>query len=291
MNNGTKKGWMTDCERAKMDLFTSMRVFTRVVEAGSLTSAAERSDISTTMVSKHVRYLEERLGTSLILRTTRRQTVTSFGKLYYDKCVEILEGIQALENTALEGAQEAKGILRISISRSFGASAFMGQIGEFMTQYPGIAVDLRIADSVFNLVEAGLDAAIRLGELPDSELIAKRLGTYRLWVCAAPSYLEMCDRPRTPPDLKNLDCLCFSYAWASEWHGREREWRFLGQNGPEVVEVRGRLMMNDASALHKCVLRGMGIVSVRRGPRFRWIACAWRAVCASTLWRVLRHHR
>lgn len=242
-----------------MDLYTSMRVYTRVVEAGSLTGGAERSDISIAMVSKHIRFLENRLGTSLLVRTTRRQTVTDFGEFYYRKCLEILDNIESLESAASMTATAPKGMLRVSLPRSFGVGVFMSKLDEFMAEHPGIKLDIRVMDAVSNIVEDGVDAAIRLGELPDSELIAKPLASYHLLACAAPSYIARRGLPKTPADLLNHECLTYAYPWNSEWRSHERSWRFKVNDVSESVEVESRLRVNDALALRKCVVKGVGV--------------------------------
>lgn len=237
-----------------------MTIFVRVVDAGSFTAAAERSEISTAMVSKHIQYLEAHLGMSLLLRTTRRHKITEFGKFYYDSCIKIIRMIDNLDNMAADLVENPKGLIRITAPCSFGIKQLMPKIDEFYRDYKDIEIDVHISDNVSNIVEEGFDAAIRVGELPDSDLIARPLAPYRLVICASPAYLEGRDLPKKPQDLQNHDCLALGFAWWSEWRANEREWRLTDENGTETIQISARLKVNDASALHQCALKDMGIV-------------------------------
>lgn len=242
-----------------MDLFTSMKIFIRVVEGGSLTSAAKRSGISTTMVSKHIRSLETRLAAQLIVRTTRRQRLTDFGRLYFEKCQEILNDVQSLDNAASESLLKPQGTVRVSIPQTFGIGLFMSRIASFQKSYPDIFLDIDISDTVSHILEDGIDIAVRLGNLPDSELIARQLQPYQLMICAAPEYLETHPMPLIPADLAKHDCLTYAYSWSSEWRDLEREWQFYSDVGSETVAVRTRLRVNNSAALRVSALNGMGI--------------------------------
>ncbi|WP_076858634.1 LysR family transcriptional regulator [Bradyrhizobium mercantei] len=243
-----------------MDVLRAMGLFVRVVDTGSLTAAAAACDLSPTMVGNHLQALEDRLGTRLISRTTRRQNLTDFGKIYYDRCVEILGLVGDAEALALETQTSPKGRLRITAPVTFAVECLMPALADYAAIYPGIDLDLVITDAVVDLAEAGFEAAIRLGNLPTSDLIARPLAPYRLMICASPDYLERRGTPLQPDDLGRHDCLAYSYGARSEWHSAQAIWRLTGSDGEINVPLTSRLQADNAEALRRAALAGMGIV-------------------------------
>ncbi len=236
-----------------MDRLTSMTVFVRVAELGSFTAAADEFEISATMVGKHVKALEARLGARLIHRTTRRQQLTDIGRLYCDRCKTVLEGAAAAEASidSLRGA--ARGVLRITASVTYGARKIASALTEFLRLHPEVQAELVLNDRVADLIEEGFDAAIRIGKLDDSGLIARPLAPYRMLICAAPSYLAENPLPRRPRDLEKHSCLAY---WSQQ--GR---WRLMDRDGREhLVRAESRLRMNNGEALRQAALAGFGIV-------------------------------
>jgi len=235
-----------------MDKLRSMEIFVAVVDTGSFTAAAERFKISAVMVGKHIRSLEERLGAALLTRTTRRQSLTEIGRHYADQCRTILAQVQAAESgaEALRGAP--RGQLKISAPVSFGAEWLSPAIAAYLEQYPDISVELGLNDRMVDLVEEGFDAAIRIGVLGDSTMIARPLRPYGMVICAAPSYLARCGTPQVPADLAQHECLDFT-GWSAQ--GR---WRLKGEKDGRAFPP-ARLRSNSTHALRMAALEGFGI--------------------------------
>ena len=243
-----------------MDILKAMSIFVRVVDLGSLTAAAAERDLSPTMVGNHVQALEDRLGTRLLNRTTRRQNLTEFGRVYYDRCVEILGLVGDAEALALETQTVPKGRLRITASATFGTERLMPALADYAACHPAVDLDVVITDTVVDLAEDGFEAAIRIGALPGSSLIARPLAPYKLMVCAAPAYLAQRGAPDRPEDLRRHDCLTYTYSSRSEWRSAQAEWRMTGPGGEVIVPVSGRMQVDSAQGLRRAALAGMGIV-------------------------------
>jgi len=236
-----------------MDLLDSMKVYVLAVERGSLSAAAAASNISPTMAGNHLRTLEKRLGMQLLNRTTRRQHVTAFGQDYYSRCKEILRLVAETDAQAQHLQLTPAGKLRISAPITFGTEALMPAISAYLARYPDVTVDVALCDRVVDLVEEGFEAAIRIGHLPDSTLIAKPLMPYRLMICASPDYLARRGTPERPEDLSRHECLSFSLAALTHW-------RLSDDEGARRIPVSGRLQVNHGQALRVAALHGLGIV-------------------------------
>lgn len=237
-----------------MDRLSSMAVFVSVVEKGSLAAAAELFDISATMVGKHVQALERHLGVRLLNRTTRRQSLTEPGKLYFERCKQVLADVQAAEECATELQASPKGTLRVTAPVSFGTRRFTPALTQFLAAHPELKIELALNDRVVDLVEEGFDAAIRIGPLAESGLIARPLADYRLRVCAAPSYLKRHGTPRRPEDLENHQCMGFAF-----WTQQSR-WRFMRKGKQHIANITSRLQINNGEALRQAALSGFGII-------------------------------
>lgn len=236
-----------------MDLLSSMRVFVQAVEKGSLSASAEACDISATMAGIHLRKLEQRLGLKLLNRTTRRQQVTDFGAAYYGRCKEILR-LVAESDAQAQGLQLAPaGTLRVTAPVTFGNEALVPAISDYLDAYPKVSVDLTLTNRIVDLVEDGFDAAIRIGHLADSALIAKPLSPYRLMICASPAYLARRGTPLIPDDLRLHECLAFSPSALPRWNMSDAEASY-------DVAVFGRFRANHGQALRTAALQGVGIV-------------------------------
>lgn len=237
-----------------MDKFVSMEIFVAVVEAGSLTAAAERFDISSAMVGKHIRSLETRLATRLLTRTTRRQSLTEIGRQYYEQCRRILADVKDAESLAEAMAAAPRGVLKVTVPLTYGVEVFAPAMTEYLTAWPDITLELDLSNRVIDLVEEGFDASIRIGQLPDSSLVARPLRPYRMRACASPAYLARAGTPRTPEDLKEHECLGFLH-----W-GREGLWRLGGESAEENHLRAGRFRANNGQALKVAALHGFGLV-------------------------------
>lgn len=236
-----------------MDLLDSMAVYVSAVEKGSLSAAASACNMSATMAGNHVRMLEKRLGMQLLNRTTRRQHLTAFGEDYYVRCKEILRLVAETDAQAQHLQLAPAGKLRITAPVSFGTEALMPAMAAYLARYPQVSIDIALSDRVEDLAEEGFEAAIRIGPLPDSGLIAKPLAPYRLMICASPDYLARRGTPQQPQDLSDHECLSFSPTALAHW-------RMSDEDGAFRVPVSGRLQVNHGQALRVAALHGLGIV-------------------------------
>ncbi|MRW90046.1 LysR family transcriptional regulator [Duganella sp. FT80W] len=236
-----------------MDRLRSMEVFVGVAEAGSFTAAARMFEMSVVMVGKHVAELEQRLGARLINRTTRRQSLTEIGEQYCEQCRQILAHVQSAESGALAMGSGARGILRISAPVAFGSALLAPLLPAYMSAHPDVSVDLELSERISDMVEEGLDAAIRIGRLDDSSMIARPLKPYGMVICASPAYLREHGTPRTPAELAHHQCLDFLH-----WR-RVVRWRLgaAGQGAPSPQPSRFRC--NNGTALKQMAMHGFGL--------------------------------
>ncbi len=237
-----------------MDKLSSMQIFVRVVEKGGFSAAAEVSGISPTMAGKHVRQLEEQLGVRLLNRTTRRQSLTEIGQHYFERCKQALLEIEAADASVKEMQLVPRGVLRVTAPVTFGSLMLTDVIAEYLSQYPEVELDLSLNDRAVDLIEEGFEVAIRIGDLPDSSLIARPLQPYRVVVCAAPAYLEKYGTPQIPAHLRDHNCLYFVHVVSNN------RWQFFGPAGKEVIEVCGSFRANNGWALRTAALNGIGII-------------------------------
>jgi DNA-binding transcriptional LysR family regulator len=239
----------------RLDRFTGMAVFVKVVEASSFAAAARHFGMSPAMVSKHVQTMEERLGIRLLNRTTRHVSATEVGQNYYERCLRILADLDEAERAAGDLQTAPRGRLRVTAPVSFGIRHLGPAIADYLAAYPDVIVDLNLDDSYVDLLENGIDLAVRAGQLADSSLIARKLFTVETFVCASPGYLSLNGTPATPRDLAVHDCLIYTHATP------HNVWSFTGPDGSEhVVRVNGRFLANNGDALKTLALSGAGIV-------------------------------
>jgi DNA-binding transcriptional LysR family regulator len=237
-----------------LDRLLSMSVFVCAADKRSFTAAAEAFGISPTMVGKHVRFLEERVGAKLLSRTTRRQSLTEVGRVYYERCRQVLSDADAADACAAEMRRSARGCLKLHAPVSFGSQRLVPALTPYLRRNPEVEVDLTLSDRPADLVEGGFEAAIRIGVLADSRLVARALKPYAMWLCAAPAYLATAGTPRSSSDLAAHNCLAFAY-WR---HKNVWQLRKAGQN--EAVDVKGRLVVNNGQALRTAAIAGMGVI-------------------------------
>ncbi|MGZ5198386.1 MAG: LysR family transcriptional regulator [Telluria sp.] len=237
-----------------LDRFTSMSVFVAAVDQRSFTEAARAFGISATMVGKHIRFLEERVGARLLNRTTRQQSLTEVGQIYYLRCKQLLADAAAADACADEMRAAPRGLLKVHAPVSFGSERLAPAMARYCREHPQVELDLTLSDQVVDLVESGYDAAIRIGTLPDSGLIAKALAPYEMWLCAAPDYLAARGNPDSLQDLTAHDCLGFAY-----W-GKKHVWRLRRGGQTEQVNVKGPMTVNNGQALRTAAIAGLGII-------------------------------
>lgn len=241
-----------------MDRLTSMAVFVKVVDMGSLAAAAGALDLSGPMIGKHIRFLEERLGVRLLNRTTRRQSLTEFGRAYYERCRAILAEVEAADALAADQLAEPRGRLRVTMPVLFGRHCVAPVLLKLAQQYSGLELELSFNDRLSNLAEDGFDLAIRTGVLADStEVVARRLAQQRMMVCASPAYLDAHGTPQRIEDLAHHQGIIYSRS------SRIPPWLFPRDDQPSVeVTPITRLRFDDLSAIVDAALAGMGIAWV-----------------------------
>ncbi len=236
-----------------MDTLTRMRVFVQVVESGGFSAAARALGRSKALVSKYVRELEDELGARLLNRTTRQLSLTEIGEAYVREAGEIFQRIEELNGSLGECHSEPRGLLRVSVPRSFGEQVLAEPIMDFLAAEPLINVSLRFEDRFVDLVEEGIDVAVRIGELSDSSLVARRLAPMRMLICARPDFLEKQGRPQHPKDLTDYACVVdTNYRTPSSWP--------FQVDGKRIsVAVEGRVEANSPMGARAAVLKGHGV--------------------------------
>lgn len=237
-----------------MDRLASIEIFVRAVEKGGFTPVARDLGLSPTMVGKHIRALEDRLGTRLLNRTTRRQALTEAGALYYERCKVLLAEMDDADASVQTLRRVPRGVLRVACPVTFGVQGLVPALADYLAAHSEISVELTLADRAVDLPEEGFDAQVRIGTLGDSSLIACPLRPYRVGLYASPAYLERHGVPADPAALVAHNCLGFMY-----WDRRSR-WRLTGPKGAHSVRTQGRLTVNSGQALRQAALAGIGIV-------------------------------
>src|SRR5215468_1889819 len=225
-----------------MDRLESMSTLLAVVDAGSLSAAARRLKTPLTTVSRRVSELETSLKTRLLTRSSRRVALTDAGRSYVAACKRILEELGEAERAAAGEYSAPTGDLLVAAPVVFGRLHVLPIAIEFLRAYPDIDIRLRLADSIVNILEEPVDLAVRIGHLPDSGLVARRIGAIRRVICASPSYLAARGTPKEPADLAAHDCITFEGMAAPE------AWTFPTGKSEAVVAIRSRLAVNTAEA-------------------------------------------
>jgi DNA-binding transcriptional LysR family regulator len=238
-----------------MDRFADMQMFVRVVETGSISAAAERLDIAKSAVSRRLAELERRLGAQLLHRTTRRLNLTDSGRAFLERAQAILADLAEAEAAVSQAQTALKGRLRVALPLSFGLLHLAPLIEAFMALHPDVEFDLDFNDRQLDLMQEGFDLAIRIANLPDSSLIARRLAPIKHVLSASPAYLEKHGTPSTPEDLTNHFCLAYSnLANPGVWHYRTQD----GVAGS--VQVPVKLKANNGDFLCQAALAGHGLI-------------------------------
>lgn len=238
-----------------LDRLTGMRVFVRVATLGGFSAAARALGMSQAMATRHVLSIEERLGVKLLQRTTRSVTPTEAGRRYLDSCERILVEIEEAEEAAAADRIETRGMLRLAVPLAFGTREIAPLMAGFVRRHPAVTIDLGLSDRIVDLVDEGWDLAVRIGQLKDSSLVARRLAPCRLALCATPDYLAAHGTPRRIADLAAHRCLGYTLptpATADRW--------LFGRDGGIAVPVAVVLRANNGDALLAAALAGMGLI-------------------------------
>jgi DNA-binding transcriptional LysR family regulator len=242
--------------RILMERSGEMEVFARVVQHGAFSAAARSLDLTPSAVSKLIARLEDRLGARLLLRTTRALTLTEEGEAYLRAAERILQELNEADQAVAAGA--VRGYLRVNASLPFGGMFVAPLIPAFLERHPDVIVDLSLTDEVIDLVAQRTDIAIRVGALPDSALMARKLAQSRRVVCAAPAYLDREGIPQTPADLRDHDCMRFNFRRA------RTAWPFR-QDGIDLEQpISGSMLLNNGETMRQMALAGVGIVRLGR---------------------------
>lgn len=230
-----------------------LRIYMAVVKAGSFTAAAEQLLLSKQYVSRRMAALEASLKAQLLMRNTRKLSVTESGQVFAQHAQRILDDIQEAELAVSAGRQELHGPFRISMPMSFGMSHLSPLLARFLQQHPAIQLQTELADRYVDVIGEGFDMAIRIGKLADSTLIARRLGELKRVICASPAYLASAGTPRAPEDLLQHACLRY---------GREGQsgWELCLEGKSKLFEVRGPVISNNGEMLRDTAVAGMGLV-------------------------------
>ncbi|MDO9295483.1 LysR family transcriptional regulator [Bradyrhizobium sp.] len=280
-----------------MDRIDCLRAFVRCLEGGSFSVAASELGIGQPAVSKRIALLESEFGTQLFFRTTRKLRPTPEGHRIYDLARQILASFDQARVNIEENSLRPSGTLRVSVPSSFGRRYLMPVIAEYVRAYPGVRLDLRFSERFVNLVEEGVELALRIGKLESSTLVARRLGTVQRYLVATPGYLGGRAIPRTPEDLDAHQCIVYSRLSSAS------EWIFESEHGRHVASINGPLLVDDADAMQEAVMQHLGIAilpewcavaGLRSGqfknllPDFSIAALPLHAVYPETHWMSLR---
>ncbi len=238
-----------------MDRFRLMQLFVRIVESGSFSAVARELGMIQPTVSKQMTVLEEQLGVRLLNRTTRRLSLTEAGREYYERCQRILDEVQELETEVAGLQNRPTGTLRVNTPVAFGHAHMLSLSLAFQRRYPGLAIELSLDDRYVDLVQEGIDVAIRFGKVVDSQLVARHVGSSARVCVASPAYLAAHGTPKLPAELAGHNCITYTYLFTNEWP-------FEGADGARSVKVTGDFRANSGMTIRGAALEGVGIASV-----------------------------
>ena len=239
-----------------MTAITDLEIFARVARTGNMSAAGREMGLSPAVVSKRVSLLEERLGARLFQRTTRQLTLTETGEGFFKRVVDILSLIDEAEDFVSRRNTNPRGVLKVTAPTAFGQKHMAPFLTQFMQKFPEIEIDIQLTDNYVDIIREGLDLAVRIGELKDSSLVARKLAPDNRVICAAPKYLEKAGVPTKLADLEFHNCLS---------SGAQDTWRVEGPDGARQVRVKGNIRTNSGDFLRELLLAGMGL-----GLRSTW---------------------
>lgn len=229
---------------------TDLEIFARVAAAGNMSAAGREMGLSPAVVSKRLSHMEERLGARLFQRTTRQLKLTETGEGFYGRVVGILRDIDEAEAFVSQVSGKVAGVLRITAPIGFARKHIGPYLPIFMRQYPELSVEIALRDDIVDIVGESFDIAIRIAELDDSSLVARKLAPCRRVICATPEYIERHGEPKTLSELSKHSCLSLAY---------QHVWRVTGPEGPTTVKIFPKLRSSSGDVLHEAQLSGMGI--------------------------------
>lgn len=239
-----------------MNRFHHMSVFIEVVERGGFTAAEDKVGLSRAQISKLVMQLEAHLGTRLLNRTTRHISLTEMGRIYYERCKALLIEVDELDTMASEQNSTPRGTLTVGAPSTFGTLHFKNVITEYMKQYPQVQISLQLTDRFVDVVDEGFDVVIRIAQMADTSLIARKLASCKLVYCASPKYLKKYGTPNVPQDLALHHCLLYSN------EDKPDTWSLHGPQGIENIRVSGPLTADNGDILRSAAIADLGIVFI-----------------------------
>ena len=240
-----------------MNRFENMDTFIRVVEAGSISGAADRLNVAKSAVSRRLKELEKHLGVELFHRTTRQMNLTDTGRAFYHQAVRILDDVLEAEISTSQAHGTLKGSLKIALPSTFGLMHMGPVINDFIKEHPQIEFDLDFNDREVDLIQEGFDLAIRIANLPDSSLIARRIAPVKTVMCASPDYLKQMGTPQSPEDLIEHQCLVYSLLRDFEY------WHLTNANGHDIkTKIHPYLKASTGEFLKDAAVKGQGIILV-----------------------------
>ena len=249
-------GWPTSLTELfpDMDKLSVMNAFRRIVERGNFARAAEDIGVSPALLSREIKLLEESLGSVLLTRTTRSMALTDAGRLYYDEAISILDAVTKVETRIRDGAGAVRGHLKVNAPSSFGQAVIAPMLPAFLEACPDVRLTLSLDDRVVDMVEGGFDVSIRIrAVMPDSALVARKIGTVRQRIFAAPAYLERAGVPRTPQEIPQHAVIGFLLA------DHLNSWTLHGTSGTRTVEVDPPVRVGNSLVLRDLLIAGQGL--------------------------------
>lgn len=239
------------------DILPGLALFAKIVQYGSLSGAAQHSDMTRSAVSKQLSALEKKLGVQLLQRSTRRLTLTEAGQHFLEEAQRVAEALESVVTLKEEVQGRVTGRLVVSCSAGIGKIHLVPLLVDFNKLYPNVQIRLRLEDRIVDLIDEQIDLAIRVGNLPDSTQIARLIGHMQWIICASPDYLARRGTPFKPEDVLNHDCLYYQNSQSAL-----DQWCFRGPEGEQTIKVDGALSINDSTALLDAACRGMGLLWV-----------------------------
>jgi DNA-binding transcriptional LysR family regulator len=250
-----------------MDRFQAISAFARVVETGSFARAADRLQVSVSAVSRQVAELEVHLDARLLNRTTRRLSLTEAGRVFHERCVQLLADLEEAEDSAHAGTLKPRGTLRLTCGTTFGVRHLAPAIVGFRERFPEMRFDVELSDRAVDLVEEGFDAAVRIGNVGSQNLVGRKVGETRLMCCASAEYLQRHGEPKQPEELAAHACLTYEHA------PQRNLWTFRDRGGVErSIRVAGPVHTNSGALLSALAVAGFGIIvepDFQVGPEVR----------------------
>jgi DNA-binding transcriptional LysR family regulator len=236
-----------------MDTISCMKAFTVVVETGGFSSAARKTRQSKNLLSKYVAQLETSLNTRLLNRTTRHVSTTPAGQAYYEGCKPLLSEFEDLQSSLLDTHSQPKGQLRITAPMSFSELHLMPVIADLSKSYPELEIDLLLSDRMIDIVDLGIDVALRIGNLTDSSLVARKITQTNTKLCCSPNYLKQFGTPQTPHDLIQHQCIFDTNIT------EKKQWQYTQNNLIHTLKLNGSVSVNNVLAVKELILQDMGI--------------------------------